>query len=252
MNAGVADNVATIVFDVVVYPDAPDGTVISNQAFVSAVDQGVADVPSDDPRTEVPDDPTIDVVGNYPLLFAPKVAALQVDGSSPGIVDPLDVLRYTITVYNNGTVPATLADLTDLVPANTTYVADSVTLNGEPVGQPDGGVFPLIDGIPISSADLTPPLPGDGEGILNPGESAVVQFDLQVNDAVPAGTLITNQAAGLQPRSSQHADRRRRQSGNGAGTNNRCRRRCAADGDHQGCPSSTAAPRCPAPRSNTS
>jgi len=194
MNAGVADNVATIIFDVVVYPDAPDGTVISNQAFVSAVDQGVADQPSDDPRTEVPDDPTIDVVGNYPLLFAPKVAALQIDGSSPGIVDPLDVLRYTITVYNNGTVPATLADLTDLVPADTTYVADSVTLNGEPVGQPDAGVFPLIDGIPISSADLTPPLPGDGEGILNPGESAVVQFDLQVNDAVPSGTLITNQA----------------------------------------------------------
>ena len=34
---------------------------------------------------------------------------LQADGSSPGIIDPLDVLRYTITVYNNGTVPATAA-----------------------------------------------------------------------------------------------------------------------------------------------
>jgi len=194
MNAGVADNVATIVFDVVVYPDAPDGTVISNQAFVSAVDQGIADQPSDDPRTPVPDDPTQDVVGNFPLLFAPKTAALQIDGGSPGIVDPGDVLRYTVTIYNNGTVAATAAELTDMVPADTTYVADSVTLNGEAVGRPDGGVFPLIDGIPVSSADLTPPVPGDGEGVLNPGESAVVQFDLQVNAAVPAGTLITNQA----------------------------------------------------------
>ncbi|MBT8067777.1 MAG: DUF11 domain-containing protein [Gammaproteobacteria bacterium] len=193
LNAGVANNVATIVFDVVVYPDVPDGTIISNQAFVSAIDNGLADLPSDDPRTDVPDDPTRDVVGNYPLLFAPKTAALQVDGSSPGIIDPLDVLRYTITVYNNGTVPATAVDLTDVVPANTTYVADSTTLNGIAIADGANG-SPLIDGLPISSADLTPPVPGDGEGVLNPGQSAVVQFDLQVDAGVAPGTLITNQA----------------------------------------------------------
>jgi uncharacterized repeat protein (TIGR01451 family) len=168
--------------------------VISNQAFVNAADQGIADQPSDDPRTPVADDPTRDVVGNFPLLFAPKSAALEVDLGSPGIVDPGDTLRYTITIYNNGTVPATAVDLTDMVPADTTYVADSVTLNGLPVGQPDGGVFPLIGGIPVSSADLTPPVPGDGEGVLSPGQSAVVQFDLQVNAGVLPGTLITNQA----------------------------------------------------------
>ncbi len=194
MNAGVADNVATIVFDVVVYPDVPDGTIISNQAFVSAVDQGVADIPSDDPRTPIADDPTQDVVGNYPLLFAPKSAALQVDMGTPGIVDPGDVLRYTITIYNNGNVPATAVELIDVVPNDVTYVADSVTLNSLPVGQPDGGVFPLISGIPVSSTDLTPPLPGAGEGTLSPGQSAVVQFDMQVNAAVPTGTQIINQA----------------------------------------------------------
>jgi uncharacterized repeat protein (TIGR01451 family) len=194
MNAGVADNVATITFDVVVYPDVPDGTVISNQAFLSAIASGIADQPSDDPRTPLLDDPTLDVVGNLPLLFAPKSAALQVDGGSPGIVDPGDVLRYTITIYNNGNVPATAVELFDNVPADTTYVADTTTLNGLAVGQPDGGVFPLAARIPVSSADLTPPLPGAGEGILNPGQSALVQFDLQVNAGVPSGTLITNQA----------------------------------------------------------
>ncbi len=194
MNAGVADNTATITFDVAVFPDVPDGTVISNQAFVSAVDYGIADIPSDDPRTEIPDDPTLDVVGNFPLIFAPKSAELVNDLGSPGIVDPGDTLRYTIMVYNNGTVPATAAELTDNVPENTTYVADTVTLNGQPVGQPDAGVFPLIDGIDIASADLTPPVPGEGEGIINPGEAAVVRFDVVVNaDAIP-GTLITNQA----------------------------------------------------------
>ena len=194
LNAGVANNVATIVFDVDVYPDVPDGTVISNQAFVSAVDYGIADVPSDDPRTPIVDDPTRDVVGNYPLLFAPKSAALQLDLGTPGIVDPGDVLRYTITIYNNGSVAATAVELIDVVPNDVTYVADSLTQNGLPVGQPDGGVFPLIAGIAVSSADLTPPLPGDGEGMLNPGQSAVVAFDMQVNAAVPTGTLIINQA----------------------------------------------------------
>ena len=194
MSAGVVNNIATFVFDVVVDPATPDGTILSNQAFLSDLDQGIADQPSDDPRTEVPDDPTRDIVGNLPLLFAPKSAALQVDAGSPGIVDPGDVLRYTITIYNNGSRAATVAELFDTVPADTTYVADSVTLNGEPFGQPDNGVFPLGARIPVSSTDLTPPLPGADEGVLSPGESAVVQFDLRVDNGVPTGTLITNQA----------------------------------------------------------
>jgi uncharacterized repeat protein (TIGR01451 family) len=186
--------VATIEFDVVVYPNLPDGTVISNQGFVSAPGEDIFDVPSDDPATPVPDDPTRDVVGNAPLLFAPKSVVLLTDLGTPNIVDPGDVLRYTITMYNNGLVPATGVVLRDAVPANTTYYADSTTLNGLPVGQPDNGVSPLAAGIPVSSADLTPPLPGPGGGTLTAGQSAVLQFDLQVNAGVPTGTLISNQA----------------------------------------------------------
>jgi len=192
--AGSQNNVATIVFDVVVNPDVIDGTVISNQAFVSAIDGGVIDQPSDDPRTPTADDPTRDIVGSLPLLFAEKSVDLQIDLASPNIVDPGDVLRYTIAIHNNGAISATAVDLTDTVPANTTYVADSMTLNGLPVGQPDGGVFPLAAGISVSSADLTPPLPGAGEGALTAGETATVQFDLRVNDGVPDGTVISNQA----------------------------------------------------------
>jgi uncharacterized repeat protein (TIGR01451 family) len=180
---------ATIEFAVVVYPGLPDGTVISNQGFVDAAGDAIFDQPSDDPATPVPDDPTRDVVGNVPLLFAAKSAALQVDLGTPGVVDPGDVLRYTIAVYNNGVLPATGARLRDAVPANTTYVADSLTLNGLPVGRPDGGVSPLVAGIDARSADLPP-----GPGTFTAGQSGVVQFDLQVNAGVPAGTLITNQA----------------------------------------------------------
>jgi uncharacterized repeat protein (TIGR01451 family) len=129
-----------------------------------------------------------------PLLYADKAAALQVDGSSPGIVDAGDVLRYTIRVYNNGTLPILQTVLRDSVPANTTYVADSMTLNGLPVGRPDGGVSPLVAGVDVSSSNLTPPLPAAGAGTLSPGQNGVVQFDLRVNDGVPPGTVIVNQA----------------------------------------------------------
>jgi large repetitive protein len=187
-------NVATIVFDVRVNPDVIDGTIISNQAFLSAPASDVFDQPSDDPRTPAPNDPTRDVVGALPFLYAEKFVALEVDGGTPDIVDPGDVLRYTIRVHNNGKIPATEVMLRDDLPENTTYVADSLTLNGLPVGQPDGGLLPLIAGIGLSSTDLTPPVPDADGGTISAGEMAVVQFDLRVNDGVAPGTLIVNQA----------------------------------------------------------
>jgi uncharacterized repeat protein (TIGR01451 family) len=173
-------NVATITFDVVIDPAVVNGTIISNQGFVTAVASGIVDQPSDDPDTPVANDPTRDIVGNLPLLYAEKRVALFVDLGSPGIVDPGDTLRYTITVQNSAAIPATGIVLTDSVPANTTYVANSTLLNGAPVGQPDGGVSPLASGINV--------------GTIAPGATAVLQFDLRVNAGTPAGTVISNQA----------------------------------------------------------
>jgi uncharacterized repeat protein (TIGR01451 family) len=178
-SAGTA-NVATITFDVVVDPNVLDGTVISNQGFVTASAGGILDQPSDDPDTPILNDPTRDVVGNHPLLYAEKRAALSLDLGSPGIVDPGDVLRYTITIQNSGTIPASGVVLTDAVPANTTYVADSTVLNTLPFGRPDGGAAPLAAGINIGS------IPAHA--------TAVLQYDLRVDPGTPAGTLIVNQA----------------------------------------------------------
>ena len=193
-NSPGAGNVATIVFEVRVNANVQDGTIVSNQAFLAAPANDILDQPSDDPTTAAVDDPTRDIVGDLPFLFAVKQATLQVDAITPGIVDPGDVLRYTITIYNSGGIPATAVVLRDNVPADTTYVANSTTLNGLPVGQPDGGAAPLVAGIDVSSSDLTPPLPGPGAGTVSAGQTAVVQFDLEVNAGTPVGTLITNQA----------------------------------------------------------
>jgi uncharacterized repeat protein (TIGR01451 family) len=191
-------NVATIVFDVVINSNIVNGTVISNQAYVDS--QGVGSgvqpqQPSDDPTTTAVDDPTIDVVGNLPLVDAHKTVTIVVDNGSQGIVDPGDRLRYNITITNIGATPATGVIFTDAVPLNTTYVPDSVTLNGIPVGIPDGGVSPLVSGIDVSSSDLTPPLPATGNGTLSAGGIAVVTFDVDVNGGVAAGTVISNQGS---------------------------------------------------------
>jgi uncharacterized repeat protein (TIGR01451 family)/fimbrial isopeptide formation D2 family protein len=189
-------NVATVTFDVVINSNVVAGTIISNQGFVTADGEGsgpAPEEPTDDPATPVLDDPTRDVVGNVPLVDAHKTVQILVDNGSVGIVDPGDVLRYTIAITNVGTAPATGVVFTDAVPVNTTYVADSVQLNGLPVGQPDDGVSPLVSGIDVSSANLTPPLPGPGNGTLPPGSTATVTFDVRVNAGVPTSTIISNQ-----------------------------------------------------------
>ena len=184
-----AATVATVTFDVAVDPDVMDGLLICNQGFVNGSGAGsgpVPEQPSDDPDTPMPDDPTCIIVGNLPWLYAHKTVQIHEDFGSPGIVDPGDVLRYTIVISNSGAVPATDVVLTDAVPANTTYVADSLRLNGAPVGS-DGGISPLIAGLPVHSAD------NPGAGVISTGASAVVTFEARVNDGVPPGTLIINQ-----------------------------------------------------------
>jgi uncharacterized repeat protein (TIGR01451 family)/fimbrial isopeptide formation D2 family protein len=195
-NAAVTGNVATVTFDVVVSAAAVNGTVISNQGFVNgngAASGAFPEEPSDDPATVVINDPTRDVVGSLPLLDATKTVVIAVDGGSAGIVDPGDTLRYTITVGNFGAVAATSTSFTDAVPANTTYVANSTTLNGIAVADAGAGVSPLIGGIAISSSDLTPPLPAPGAGRLSAGQSATVVFDVTVNGGTLPGTVISNQ-----------------------------------------------------------
>ncbi len=184
-----ATNVATVTFDVVVDTSAMNGLIIENQGFVSGngVGSGLQpEQPSDDPNTPIPDDPTRNIVGNLPLLYAQKTVQIHEDFGSPGIVDPGDVLRYTIVINNFGAIPATGVVLTDAVPVNTTYVANSLRLNGASVG-PDGGVSPLIAGLPVHSSD------NPGAGIVSVGESAVITLEARVNAGVPAGTLISNQ-----------------------------------------------------------
>ena len=90
-----------------------------------------------------------------------SATAFQVQKISTYLRDPNlllagDTLRYTITVKNTGSGNAINVVLRDAVPANTTYVAGSTTLNGAKVADV-AGASPLVNGMPINSpADPTP------------------------------------------------------------------------------------------------
>ena len=112
-------------------------------------------------------------------LTVTKSAAVISDGfSAPGQAKaiPGATVEYTITVQNNGLVTSG-ASLLEAIPANTTYVAGSTTLNGVAVSDV-AGVMPYVSGGAISS-------PSAAAGVINPGstaaEIAVVRFRVTIN-----------------------------------------------------------------------
>ncbi len=130
-------------------------------------------------------------------------------------------------------LPMTGVVLHDSVPANTTYVADSVTLNGLPVGRPDGGVSPLDRGHrhqlrrPDAAAAGRRPghaLAGQLRG--RPVRSARERRRADGHADQQPGRRAQQGAAGS-------ADGRRRQSVDGTGADRRRRRQRSAAQHHQ-------------------
>ena len=185
-----ATNMATITFTVVVDPAAMDGLIIENQGFISGSGAGSGpqpEQPSDDPNTPIPEDSTRNIVGNLPLLYAHKtVEKVKIDPNESDTVSPGDTLSYTIVISNIGTIPATDVVLSDNVPSNTSYVENSLRLNGTVLGL-DNGISPLITGLSVYSSD------NPGSGIISAGESATITFETLVNAGVPTDTIISNQ-----------------------------------------------------------
>jgi uncharacterized repeat protein (TIGR01451 family) len=104
----------------------------------------------------------------YPVITAVKSSS-PVDGS---VVHPGDTVIYTITLSNAGLLSATGVDLTDAVPAGTTYVANTAS---------DGGV---LNGTTLSWSGLTVPA----------GGTKAVTFDVTVNATDTDGQVIPNHA----------------------------------------------------------
>ncbi|MEI3614871.1 SMP-30/gluconolactonase/LRE family protein, partial [Pseudogracilibacillus sp. SO30301A] len=108
--------------------------------------------------------------------------------SPEGKVAQGEELTYTLEIWNDGNVASTETFLQDMIPEDTTYVADSTTLNDNPVSDVDGK-SPLEEGLYINS-------PETESGVIFAGESnkAVVTFKVTVNN-VEKSTTIKNKAS---------------------------------------------------------
>ena len=116
--------------------DVPDGTVISNQAFLSSTTQ--SGIPSDDPSTVPSDDPTLltvrePVVALIKRILEKNGAPLPDDPSNPpgvsGALDatavPGDVLTYAVFFTNAGTRAASTFVARDGIPLHTDFLPDA-------------------------------------------------------------------------------------------------------------------------------
>jgi uncharacterized repeat protein (TIGR01451 family) len=150
------DDGVVVTFTVAVTSPLTDGTVITNTAWVTLTQgQGASDT-------------VTTTVRSVPILSLTKVDDL----------DPVDAgatLLYTLTVANDDAAngPATGVVITDVVPANTTF------LSATPTGfsGPTGGVITWT----LASA-------------IMPGSSVVVTFAVDVDSPLANGTILTNDA----------------------------------------------------------
>ena len=189
-----------IQFDVTLASNLTEGTQVLNQASLSGTDSNntVWSGVSDDPYINGPS--LLSDTGNItPITIQSRAPALRVlktvqdITSATSTVMAGDILRYTIAVKNIGTEDATGVALRDLVPANTSYIANSTKLNGGTVADPIAGVSALQNGMLINSpASLTAGvMPADaGEAAAN---TATITFDVQISTTVVDGTIISNQ-----------------------------------------------------------
>ncbi|MGR6009247.1 DUF11 domain-containing protein [Bacillus cereus] len=62
--------------------------------------------------------------------------------ASPQVVDIGDTITYTITLPNTGNISITNVIVTDPIPSSTTFIPNSVTINGtsQPGVNPSGGI----------------------------------------------------------------------------------------------------------------
>ncbi|MEM6702675.1 MAG: hypothetical protein AAF690_08235 [Acidobacteriota bacterium] len=157
----------TITFDVTLNAPLPAGLmVISNQGVADTPD-APGGVPTDDPDTPNPDDPTDTPVVLMPMLDGSKTVTLSDDADSSMGVTSGDTLSYTVVVSNVGSVGATNVSFADSLDPNTALVVGSVAsdVGTVAIGNTNGDVMVAV-----------------AIGTLQAGDVATITFDVTVND----------------------------------------------------------------------
>ena len=165
----------------------PSIRTVSNAATLNYVEY-------DNSPQQLSDSVSIDVV--QPALESTKGLAL---GQTP-LVNPLGMVRYKITITNNGDAAAYNTVVADTLPAGMRMNAPALT--SATLGLASVVLAPLSFDASTGSVSWTL---DDSQPIL-PGESLVIEYTATVDDRVKAGTELTNQAAAISYFSKESAD----------------------------------------------
>jgi uncharacterized repeat protein (TIGR01451 family) len=120
-----------------------------------------------------------------------------------GLVEPGDILEYTLVFANTGNDSATNTVLVDAIPANTTYVTGSMVLSSTNSGMPtgtrtdasgdDAAEFDALNNRIVVRIGRTATATLGGQ--LNPGDGQTLKFRVSVNASTPGESVITNSAS---------------------------------------------------------
>lgn len=142
-----------------------------------------------DPATASPGAPALDLgttVLPLPEFTVSKTSTLYTDVDGDGFIDPGDTITYTIRVNGIGPAPLFNVVVTDPLPANTTYVANSTT-------------YALYTAAPSAVADdasgTAYPLDGTGKTVafVTPYQYFTYTFRARIDSPLPAGvSTISN------------------------------------------------------------
>jgi uncharacterized repeat protein (TIGR01451 family) len=120
-----------------------------------------------------------------------------------GLVEPGDILEYTVVFANTGNDSATNTVLIDAIPANTTYVTGSMVLSSTNSGMPtgartdaagdDAAEFDAAGNRIVVRIGRTATAVVGGQ--LNPGDGQTLKFRVRVNANTPGETSINNFAS---------------------------------------------------------
>ncbi|MEX1312506.1 MAG: hypothetical protein AB1Z65_18950, partial [Candidatus Sulfomarinibacteraceae bacterium] len=157
-------------------PVPPGFTLVANTATVA--DDGT-NGPDPTPGDNTSSDTTPVNVPSNPSVDALKEVEIVSDLNGNQLADPGDVLRYTVTVINDGDTVIENAVLQDTPDPVTTLVVGSVTTTAGTVTVGNGPGDTMVE---VAFGDLAV------------GQIEVVVFDVLVNHNIPSGvTQISNQ-----------------------------------------------------------
>lgn len=122
-----------------------------------------------------------------PTINAVIDATKTVTDLNGGNAEPGDTLEYRVTLTNTGSVLAADVIFTDAIPDNTTYVNGSTTLNGVSLAD-SGGALSFSEGVMMLQVGTLAVADPDSTN-----DTAVIRFQVKINDGVPAGIVIRNQ-----------------------------------------------------------